>query len=151
MSNVNLSNLAPNEGARKRRKRRGIGEGSGLGKTCGKGHKGQNSRSGPKRVPGFEGGQMPLHRRIPKFGFTSRKKVLGINVYTPLSLARLANIDADEITLELLREKGILSKKGKLKILGGSEFSKKVVVEAHAVSASAREAIEKAGGEIKLI
>lgn len=149
---LKLSNLAPNKGARKRRKRLGIGEGSGSGKTCGKGTKGQNARVGCKRVPGFEGGQMPLHRRLPKFGFTSRKKVLGVNVYTPLSLDRLVAIESGEVTLELLRSKGILSKNAKLKILASkTALTKKITVEAHAISATARLAIESAGGQVTLI
>lgn len=149
---LSLSSLAPNKGARKRRKRLGIGEGSGSGKTSGKGTKGQNARVGCKRVPGFEGGQMPLHRRLPKFGFTSRKKVSGVNVYSPLSIDRLVALNAEEITIELLRANGIISKNTKVKILASkTELSKKIVVEAHAVSASARETIEKAGGQIKLV
>ena len=147
---IGLSSLSPNPGARKKRKRLGIGEGSGNGKTCGKGHKGQNSRSGCKRVPGFEGGQMPLHRRLPKVGFTSRKRVLGKNTFGLISVRRLVELDG-EITLDLLRSKGMLGKNARLKIVSGIEIDKKLVVEAHAVTASAKEAIEKAGGEIRIL
>jgi large subunit ribosomal protein L15 len=155
-----LSNLKPNKGARKEPRRLGIGEGSGLGKTSGKGHKGHKARSGYKSKPGFEGGQMPLYRRLPKFGFTSRKKTLGKNVFSLVAVDRLEELGAKEITPELLLEKGFVGKyPEKVKILGLSRdiegnpaaFSAKLKVTAHAFSKSAREAIEKAGGEAIVI
>lgn len=150
---LSLSSLAPEPGARHRRKRKGIGEGSGNGKTCGKGQKGQKSRSGASIPRGFEGGQMPMHRRLPKVGFTSRMRVLGKNVYTVISVARLEALGVDgDITIEELKNRGILKgKSSKIKILGGSEVSSKLVVEAHKASASAKAAIESAGGEIRLV
>ncbi|HQH25951.1 MAG TPA: 50S ribosomal protein L15, partial [Oligoflexia bacterium] len=144
---IGLSNLSPVPGSRHRRKRLGLGEGSGSGKTCGRGGKGQTARSGGRVPRGFEGGQMPLHRRLPKVGFTSRKKLRGDNVFTVISTAKLMQIAQDgAVTLELLRSKGLLSADGRLKVLGGSAVEQKLSVEAHAVSASAKEAIEKAGG-----
>ena len=152
---LDLSALAPRPGSRKVRKRLGIGEGSGNGKTCGKGQKGQTSRSGFGLPAGFEGGQMPLHRRLPKVGFTSRKKVSGVNDYQVISVDVLQKlVDSGvkgELTLKVMREAGIVRAKRRIKILGGADVSKKLVVEAHAVSASAKTAIEKAGGEIRLV
>ena len=150
----NLSTLSPPQGSRRSRKRVGFGEGSGKGKTCGKGQKGQKSRSGYKVLRGFEGGQMPLHRRLPKVGFTSRKKVLGKNTYSLVSLQRLEALGlSGEVTFEKLCDLGVVRSKGqKLKILGGAtDFKSKLTIEAHAASASAKEAIEKAGGEVKII
>lgn len=147
-----LSNLGPNPGARRRRKRLGIGEGSGNGKTCGKGQKGQRMRSGFSLPPGFEGGQMPIHRRLPKVGFTSRKKLLGKNLYSTVSLSKIVELDLSEVTVEALREKGVLrSRAGRVKILGGGEVKKKFAISVHAISASARAAIEGAGGSVKLL
>ncbi len=148
-----LSTLSPNQGARKRRKRLGIGEGSGRGKTCGKGHKGQKCRSGGSIPAGFEGGQMPLHRRLPKIGFTSRKKVRGENIFSLVKLETLEALDVKgDITLDVLKEHGLVRAKGrKVKILAGGEIKKKLVVEAHAASKSARAALEAAGGEIRII
>lgn len=150
---ANLSSLAPNRGARKRRKRLGIGEGSGQGKTCGKGQKGQKSRSGASIPAGFEGGQMPLHRRLPKVGFISRKRVKGENVFSLVSLARLEALEVSgELTLDVLKEKGLVRSNGrKVKLLGGGELKKKIVVEAHAASKSAIAAVEAAGGEVRII
>ena len=150
---INLSSLSPVPGSRRPRKRLGVGEGSGNGKTCGRGQKGQGSRSGVSLPAGFEGGQMPLHRRLPKVGFASRKKVLGKNVFALVSVKRLAELSAEgEITLDVLREKGLVgSRSQRVKILGGSEIEQRIVVEAHAASASAKAAIEKAGGEVRLI
>ena len=150
-NNISLSTLRPNRGARRPRKRLGVGNGSGLGKTCGKGHKGQNARSGCKRVPGFEGGQMPIHRRLPKVGFTSRQRVLGKNVFSLVQLKQLAESGESEITLDKLGEMGLLRRKRRVKVLGGVEIDKKITVETHAITASARAAIEKAGGQVKII
>lgn len=147
-----LNKLRPNKGARQVAKRLGIGEGSGLGKTSGKGTKGHKARSGYKSKPGFEGGQMPLYRRLPKYGFTSRKKLLGENVYAIISVEKLSDLDIQTITPEVLREKGLVGKKSdQIKILGGGELKKKLTVTAHAFSKSAKEAIEKAGGAVNLI
>ena len=151
-SSFDLSSLAPNPGARRRRKRLGIGEGSGNGKTCGKGQKGQRMRSGFSLPPGFEGGQMPIHRRLPKVGFISRKKTLGKNIYSTVALSKIVELELTDVTVEALREKGVLrSRAARVKILGGSELKKKIVVSVHAVSASARAAIEAAGGSVKLL
>jgi large subunit ribosomal protein L15 len=151
---VNLSMLAPRPGARKKRKRLGIGEGSGNGKTCGKGQKGQTSRSGFGLSAGFEGGQMPIHRRLPKVGFTSRKKILGVNDFQVINLSTLQQLidqGVSELTLQTLRDFGLARAKTRVKILGGIELKKKLTVEAHAVSASAKAAIEAAGGEVRLL
>lgn len=152
---LDLSGLAPRPGARKVRKRLGIGEGSGNGKTCGKGQKGQRSRSGYSLPAGFEGGQMPIHRRLPKVGFTSRKKVAGVNDYQVISTDALQKLMEEgakgELTLALMKDAGIVRANRRIKILGGADVKKKIVVEAHAVSASARAAIEGAGGEIRLV
>ena len=150
----NLSGLAPRPGARKVRKRLGIGEGSGNGKTCGKGQKGQTSRSGFGLGAGFEGGQMPIYRRLPKVGFTSRKRVMGVNQFQVIGLDDLVRlVDSGvkgDLNLAALRESGLARSKSKVKILGGAELKQKLVVEAHAVSASARAAIEAAGGEVRI-
>jgi len=149
-----LSYLAPARGARHRRKRVGLGEGSGSGKTCGKGGKGQTARGRGKVARGFEGGQMPLHRRLPKIGFTSRRKTTGVNVFQLIDLAKLAAAaPADgSVTLDFLYSSGLArSKQQKIKVLGGSEISKKFIVEAHAFSQSAKDAIVKAGGEVRVV
>ena len=154
---VSLSTLAPNRGSRHRRKRVGCGEGSGHGKTSCRGGKGQTARSGWSAKRGFEGGQMPLHRRLPKIGFTSRKKTFGENVFALVSTATLVELSegvlkGQEITIEKLVENGVLrSKSERVKVLGGIEVKGKIVVEAHAVSKSAREAVEKSGGEIRIV
>ncbi len=150
---VSLSTLSPVPGSKRSRKRVGVGEGSGHGKTCGKGQKGQRSRSGFSLPAGFEGGQMPIHRRLPKRGFVSRKKTLGKNVFSLVPIKLLQELAVEgEITLEVLRTNGIVrSKNALVKILGGSELTKKIVVEAHAASKSARAAIEGAGGEVKIL
>ena len=147
-----LANLSPSPGARKRRKRLGIGEGSGLGKTCGKGQKGQNSRSGGGTPRGFEGGQMPLYRRLPKVGFTSRKKVLGLNTFAVIALGKLVElVGKSEITREDLLAKGLVSKGKKYKILADGASPKNLVVETNAISSAARRAVEENGGEVRLI
>jgi len=152
---LNLSDLAPRPRSRKVRKRLGIGEGSGNGKTCGKGQKGQTSRSGFGLPAGFEGGQMPLHRRLPKVGFTSRKRVLGVNDFQVVGLDALVRLVEKgvkgDLTIDVLRKAGVARARQPLKILGGAELKQKLVVEANAVSASARAAIEAAGGEIRIV
>ncbi|MCC6221099.1 MAG: 50S ribosomal protein L15 [Deltaproteobacteria bacterium] len=154
-SNIcSLSSLSPNPGSRKRRKRLGIGEGSGNGKTCGRGGKGQTARSGSSIPAGFEGGQMPLHRRLPKTGFTSRKKVKEVNVFDLISLKELAAMSpgGGEVTLETLAEVGFPRRRGrKVKITGGSQLSVKFVVEAHAFSKSAAAEIQKNGGVVRVV
>lgn len=141
---MNLSNLHPAEGSKHSDNfRRGRGHGSGNGKTAGKGHKGQKARSGAPR-PGFEGGQMPLYRRIPKRGFTNinTKVIVGINVS---ALERFE--DGAEITVEKLVEEGIVKNpKDGVKILGNGELTKKLNVKANAFSAAAKEKIEALGG-----
>ncbi len=148
----NLSNLrAPNK-ANSGRKRVGRGMGSGMGKTSTRGHKGQGSRSGSSLMRGFEGGQMPLHRRLPKRGFTNIFRT----EYTVLNLDRIAELQAEsgesELTLESLAAKGLLSKhKGLLKVLGNGELNVALTVHAHKFSKSAQEKIEKAGGKAVLV
>jgi large subunit ribosomal protein L15 len=143
---MDLSNLTPAEGSVRNKKRIGRGIGSGKGRTSTRGHKGQKSRSGYSKRFGFEGGQMPLHRRLPKFGFNNLNKV----EYRPVNLQLLQRL-ADEknittIDKEVLREFGILQKKDLFKVLGNGELTAKLEVKAHAFSKSAIEAIEKAGG-----
>ena len=146
---MELSNLQPAEGSKHNDNfRRGRGHGSGNGKTAGKGHKGQKARSGAPR-PGFEGGQMPLYRRLPKRGFTNRntKEIISINVDV---LNRFE--DNTDVTVELLLESGAISAaKDGVKILGGGELTKKLNVKANAFSASAKEKIEAAGGTVEVI
>ena len=146
---MDLSNLSPAEGSRQSDAfRRGRGHGSGNGKTAGKGHKGQKARSGAPR-PGFEGGQMPLYRRLPKRGFTNRntKEIISINVDV---LNRFE--DNTDVTVELLLESGAISAvKDGVKILGGGELTKKLNVKANAFSASAKEKNEAVGGTVEVI
>ena len=146
---MELSNLQPAEGSKHSDNfRRGRGHGSGNGKTAGKGHKGQKARSGAPRV-GFEGGQMPLYRRIPKRGFKNRnsKDIVAIN----MSALEVFENDAT-ITIDTLIEKGIIkhSKDG-VKILGNGELTKKLTVQANAFSAAAKEKIEALGGKAEVI
>jgi len=138
---MKLHDLSPAKGSRRASKRIGRGPGSGTGKTAGKGHKGQKSRSGYSRRLGFEGGQMPLIRRVPKRGFTNifRKEVAAVN------LRDLADFEG-EVTPELLLEKGLVRKGLAVKILGDGEVSSPLTVKAHRFSRAAREKIEAAGG-----
>ncbi len=146
---MDLSNLQPAEGSKHSDNfRRGRGHGSGNGKTAGKGHKGQKARSGAPR-PGFEGGQMPLYRRIPKRGFTCRnsKEIVGINLSY---LERFE--DGATVTVESLVETGIVKNtRDGVKILGNGELTKKLTVQANAFSASAKEKIEALGGKAEVI
>jgi large subunit ribosomal protein L15 len=147
---ISLNNLRPSEGSTHKKKRVGRGPGSGLGKTAGRGNKGQKSRSGYSAKIGFEGGQMPLHRRLPKRGFTNIFKKEWIEV----SLAALdQHFNAgDEVTPELLHERGIIKKaKRDVVVLGTGEITKALKVAAHRFTKSAREKIEKAGGSITII
>ncbi|MEZ5344126.1 MAG: 50S ribosomal protein L15 [Pyrinomonadaceae bacterium] len=140
-----LNDLHPAPGSTHKKKRRGRGPGSGLGKTAGRGHKGQKSRSGYSRRAGFEGGQMPLQRRLPKRGFTNAFKREWIEV-------RLSTLEenfnaGDEVTPEILRERGLIKKaKHDLVILGNGDISKKLTVSAHRYTKTAKAKIEKAGG-----
>lgn len=147
---MKLHELQPHPGAVKERKRVGRGIGSGHGKTCGRGHKGQKSRSGDRKMPPwFEGGQTPLHMRVPKRGFVNPNRV----EYTPVNVGILEKLfdDGAEITPEVLAEKGLCSKKDLVKILGKGEVTKRFTVKAHAFSESAKEKIEKAGGTCEVI
>ena len=145
---MNLSNLKPAEGSTKTRKRIGRGSGSGLGGTSTRGHKGAKSRSGYKRTIGFEGGQMPLQRRVPKFGFKNINRVeyKAINLETLQALAEKTN--ASKLGIEALVEAGFISSNQLVKILGKGTISAKLEVEAHAFSKSAEAAIVAAGGTI---
>jgi len=145
---MELHNLKPALGSTKKRKRVGRGEGSGHGGTSTRGHKGAKSRSGYKSKIGFEGGQMPLQRRVPKFGFTNRNRVeyKGINIDTLQALVDNKNVS--EISPEVLVANGLASKKDLIKILGRGEISAKIAVTAHKFSASAQKAIEEKGGEV---
>ena len=146
---MDLSNLQPAEGSRQNDNfRRGRGHGSGNGKTAGKGHKGQKARSGAPR-PGFEGGQMPLYRRLPKRGFKNRnrKEFVGINVNV---LEAFEN--GSVVTIDTLFEKGIIKEaKDGVKILGNGELTKQLTVQANAFSKSAAEKIEAVGGKAEVI
>jgi large subunit ribosomal protein L15 len=144
---MDLSKLKPAEGSVKKRKRVGRGEGSGHGGTSTRGHKGAKSRSGYSRKKGFEGGQMPLQRRVPKFGFKNinRKEYRGVNLDTIQAMADEHKLS--EINIETLIAHGLASKSDRVKILGRGELNAKLSVKAHAFSASAKAAIEKQGGE----
>ncbi|KGG81021.1 50S ribosomal protein L15 [Caloranaerobacter azorensis] len=146
---MKLHELRPNEGSIKKRKRLGRGTATGQGKTAGRGQKGQKSRSGGGVRPGFEGGQMPLYRRLPKRGFTNRfaKEYAIVNIET---LNRFE--DNTEVTPELLLETGIIKKvMDGVKILGDGELNKKLTVKAHKFSKSAVEKIEGVGGKVEVI
>lgn len=146
---MNLSTLQPNEGSTKNRKRIGRGQGSGRGGTSTRGHKGAGSRSGHSTKSGFEGGQMPLYRRVPKFGFNNPNKVYskGINLDVLQELAAKSS----DITLEILHENGLISKRDRVKILGRGELTTKINVTAHSFSESAKQSIEKAGGTATIL
>ncbi len=143
---MDLSNLKPAKGSVKSKKRIARGQGSGYGGTATKGHKGAKSRSGYKSKPGFEGGQMPLYRRVPKFGFKNINRVeyRGINIDALQKLADNKKLKA--IDIDTLIENGLASKKDLVKILGRGELKAKLEVKAHAFSKTAIEAIEKQGG-----
>jgi large subunit ribosomal protein L15 len=146
---MKLHTLKPAEGSTQTNKRLGRGQGSG-GSTAGRGHKGAKSRSGYSRKPGFEGGQMPLVRRVPKFGFTPLNKITfkAVNLDVLEDLA--AKVKAD-LTLEVMINNGIINKKDKVKVLGRGELKSKVNVQAHAFSDGAIKAIEKIGGTVTTI
>ena len=145
---MKLHTLAPNKGAKHRVKRLGCGESSGHGKTSCKGNKGQKARSGSGTRVGFEGGQMPLHRRLPKRGFNN------INFKTKVEVVNLAQIekafnDGDTVTEEALRKAGLINRScDVVKVLGQGELTKKVTIAVGTISASAKEKVEKAGGSV---
>lgn len=143
---MDLSNLKPAKGAVKNRKRIGRGQGSGFGGTSTRGHKGAGSRSGNKKKLGFEGGQMPLARRLPKFGFKNinRKEFVAVNIDTLELLAEKHSVS--KIDAAFLIEHGLVSKRDKIKVLAKGELKAKLEVKAHAYSAAAAAAIEAAGG-----
>ena len=143
----NLSNLRAPKGANSNKKRVGRGMGSGIGKTSGRGHKGQGSRSGSRLMRGFEGGQMPLHRRLPKRGFTNIFRT----EYLVLGLDRIAEIGVTELTLEEMQKRGLVKGRKLVKVLANGELTSAVTVHAHKFSAAAQKAIEAAGGRAVLI
>jgi large subunit ribosomal protein L15 len=144
---MNLSNVRAPKRAAEKRKRVGRGMGSGMGKTSTRGHKGQRSRSGSRMIRGFEGGQMPLHRRMPKRGFTNvfRKE------YAIVNLEALAALGETTITPDVLRQAGVVKSKHPVKILGDGELKSAITVQAHKFSKSAQEKITKAGGKFEVL
>ena len=148
---MNLSNLTPAQGSVKNSKRVGRGQGSGKGGTSKRGHKGAKSRSGYSKKVGFEGGQMPLQRRVPKFGFTNinRKEYVGVNLDVLNELASSKKLET--IDFDVLVSSGLASKSSLVKILGRGALDVKVDVKAHAYSKSAKEAIEAKGGKAETI
>ena len=144
---MNLSNIHAPKKATEKRKRVGRGMGSGMGKTSTRGHKGQRSRSGSRMIRGFEGGQMPLHRRMPKRGFTNifRKE------YSIVSLERLAELGETTINPEVLRKAGVIKTKHPVKVLGDGELKVALNVSAHKFSKSAQEKITNAGGKVEVL
>jgi large subunit ribosomal protein L15 len=148
---MDLSSLKPAKGSIKKEKRIGRGQGSGRGGTSTKGHKGGQSRAGYKTKMGFEGGQMPLQRRVPKFGFTNinRKEFKGINISTLQSLAESRSLKV--IDVDTLLEAGLIAKKDLVKILGNGKLTSKLDIKAHAFSKSAKAAIEALQGTATII
>ncbi|WP_372833886.1 50S ribosomal protein L15 [Pontibacterium sp.] len=143
---MRLNTLSPAEGSKHAPKRVGRGIGSGLGKTCGRGHKGQKSRSGGSVRPGFEGGQMPLQRRLPKFGFTSRKA----RYVAEIRLGELAGVNADVIDLAALKEADIIKQEIKVaKVILSGEINKAVTIKGLKATKGAQAAIEAAGGKVE--
>ncbi len=145
---MDLNNMKPAEGTVKKDRRLGRGQGTGRGGTATKGHKGQKSRSGYSKKVGFEGGQMPLQRRVPKYGFTNLNRVeyKGINIGTLQALAEKKNLDV--IKVETMIDAGLISKKSKVKILAKGSLDKKLEVHAHAFSKAAVNAIEAKKGKV---
>jgi large subunit ribosomal protein L15 len=144
---MNLSNIRAPKKSSEKRKRVGRGMGSGMGKTSTRGHKGQRSRSGSRMLRGFEGGQMPLHRRLPKRGFTNifRKEFAIVN------LGALAALGESTITPEVLHKAGVVKAKDRIKILGDGELKTALTVQAHKFSKSAQEKITKVGGKVEVL
>lgn len=146
MTDLTLNNLTPGEGARQPKKRKGRGLGSGRGRTCGRGNKGQLSRSGGKVPAGFEGGQMPMARRLPKFGFRSRKSL----THAKLRLGDLNKVEGDTADFIALQQGGLINHHIKtVKIYLSGEIKKAITVKGLPVSAGARKAIEAAGGKVE--
>jgi large subunit ribosomal protein L15 len=144
---MNLSNIRAPRKASGNKKRVGRGMGSGMGKTSTRGHKGQRSRSGSRMMRGFEGGQMPLHRRIPKRGFTNIFRT----EYNIVNLEKLAALGETTINPDVLRKAGVISTKRPVKILGDGELKFAITVQAHKFSKSAQEKITKAGGKVEVL
>jgi len=143
---MRLNTISPAPGAKKSAKRVGRGIGSGLGKTGGRGHKGQKSRSGGSVKPGFEGGQMPIQRRLPKFGFTSRKSFVSDQV----TLTEISKVEGEVVSLETLKAAGLVKKEMLfVKVMKSGEISRAVTVSGLRVTKGAREAIEAAGGKVE--
>ena len=144
---MNLSNIRAPKKASENKKRVGRGMGSGMGKTSTRGHKGQRSRSGSRMMRGFEGGQMPLHRRVPKRGFTNIFR----QEYSIVNLEKLAELGEATINPDVLRKAGVISTKRKVKILGDGELKSAITVQAHKFSKSAQEKITQAGGKFEVL
>jgi len=144
---MNLSNIRAPKKASENKKRVGRGMGSGMGKTSTRGHKGQRSRSGSRMMRGFEGGQMPLHRRVPKRGFTNIFR----QEYSIVNLEKLAELGETTINPDVLRKAGVISTKRKVKILGDGELKSAITVQAHKFSKSAQEKITQAGGKFEVL
>jgi large subunit ribosomal protein L15 len=144
---MNLSNIRAPKKATEKIKRVGRGMGSGMGKTSARGHKGQHSRTGSSLMRGFEGGQMPLHRRVPKRGFTNIFK----KEFNVINLEKLASLGESTITLEVLKSAGLVKRDLPIKVLGDGELKSALTVHAHKFSKSAQEKIEKAGGKIEVV
>ena len=157
MADIFLHDLRPTEGARKKKKRVGRGEGSGVGKTSGRGHKGSKARAGGNISPTYEGGQMPLHMRLPKLRGPSAKTSMPIGPFrtymTPVNLSRLVGFAAgDVVSPEALVEKGIIKKSSeRVKILAGGDLDLALTIQAHGFSAAARTKIESAGGTVEVL
>ncbi len=144
---MNLSSIRAPRKAAEKRKRVGRGMGSGMGKTSTRGHKGQRSRSGSRLLRGFEGGQMPLHRRVPKRGFTNIFR----EEYAIVNLDKLAALGETEITPDVLKKAGVVHGKKPVKVLGDGELKSAITVHAHKFSKSAQEKITKAGGKFEVL
>jgi large subunit ribosomal protein L15 len=144
---MNLSSIRAPRKAAENRKRVGRGMGSGMGKTSTRGHKGQRSRSGSRMLRGFEGGQMPLHRRLPKRGFTNIFR----EEFSLVNLEKLAALGETTINPEVLRKAGVISNKRRVKILGNGELTAAITVQAHKFSKAAQEKITKAGGKFEVL
>jgi large subunit ribosomal protein L15 len=144
---MNLSSIRAPKKANENKKRVGRGMGSGMGKTSTRGHKGQRSRSGSRMMRGFEGGQMPLHRRVPKRGFTNIFR----QEYSVVNLEKLAGLTETTINPDVLRKAGVISTKRRVKILGDGELKSAITVQAHKFSKSAQEKITKAGGKFEVL
>jgi large subunit ribosomal protein L15 len=144
---MNLSNIRAPKKANENKKRVGRGMGSGMGKTSTRGHKGQRSRSGSRMMRGFEGGQMPLHRRLPKRGFTNIFR----QEYNIVNLEKLAALGEATVSPEILRKAGVISTKRPVKILGDGELTTAITVQAHIFSKSAQEKITRAGGKFEVL